>query len=339
MEDTNSRIDLLEVEDGDLVKEGELIWQGDITKIPHLPYLKKQETPWDKKPPMIPKNHYTKFGEKILQIIKDKLLEMWILDRTGLFAILIDHSYPRNLEDQSGRTQLIYRLAKDPDELTWAASWLLYKRMGGTLDFQENKEFQIKIESKIPEEYQELQKVQIHQQYMFGTGQITLKRRIMEISLDQADMIKWIGMNKKMINAHSSAIKLLNSKITKMDKLEEKSEKLEKTQKSNMADNKTNLPHPDKETKASSTRTEKDLYQKIERLEKELKTTTKSLKTLLNKEESKKKKGAARFFYNLRKKKPLIKKKEPPNSNRINEASESKESSHSSSQEKSNYSA
>jgi hypothetical protein len=295
--------------------------------------------PWDKKPPMIPKNHYTKFGEKILQIIKNKLLEMWILDRTGLFAILSDHSYPRNLEDQSGRVQLIYRLAKDPDELTWAASWLLYKRMGGTLDFQENKEFPIQIEPKIPEEYQELQKIQKHQQNMFGTGQITLKRRIMEISLDQADMIKWIGMNKKMLNAHSAAIKLLNSNISKMAKLEQDSEKTQKTQKSNMADNKIKLPQEKRETTASSVRTEKELYQKIEKLEKDLKTANKSLNSLLSKEEDKKRKGMARFFYNLRKKKPLAKRRYSPKPNQIKEESESKEDSHSRSQDKSNYSA
>ena len=338
MEDTNSRIDLLEVEDVDLIKEGELIWQGDITKVPHLPYLTKKEMPWDKKPPMIPKNHYTKFGEKVLQIVKDKLLEMWILDRTGLYAILKDHSYPRNLDEQGGRAQLIYRLAKDPDELTWAASWLLYKRMGGTLDFQENKEFPIEIEPKIPEDYQELQRIQKHQQTMFGTGQITLKRRILEIGQEQADMIKWIGINKKLLNAQTNAIKILNNKVNMMAKLDEKNQKSRKVENSNMADNKTNLPQENWETKASSVRTEKDLYQKIEKLEEELKRANKSIKSLQNKEEDKKKKGTARFFYNLRKAKPRVKKRKSPDSNVIEEKSESKEHS-ANSQEKSNYSA
>ena len=337
MEDTNSRIDLLEVEDVDLIKEGELIWQGDITKVPHLPYLIKKEMPWDKKPPMIPKNHYTKFGEKVLQIIKDKLLEMWILDRTGLYAILKDHSYPRNLDEQGGRAQLTYRLAKDPDELTWAASWLLYKRMGGTLDFQENKEFPVEIETKIPEDYQELQKVLKHQQMMYGTGQITLKRRILELGQEQADMIKWIGINKRLLNAQTSSIKLLNNKINSMAKLDEKTQTFKEGGKSNMADKKTNLPQENWETKASSVRTEKDLYQKIEKLENELKRANKSIKSLQKKEEDKKKKGTARFFYNLRKTKPKVKNRKSPDSNTIEEKSESQEHS-SKSQEKSNYS-
>lgn len=336
MEDTNSRIDLLEVEDVDLVKEGELIWQGDITKVPHLPYLNKKEMPWDKKPPILPKNHYTKFGEKILQIVKDKLLEMWILDRTGLYAILMNHSYPRNLEEQGGRAQLTYRLAKDPDELNWAAAWLVYKRMGGTLDLQENKEFPIEIEPKIPEEYQELQKIQENQQMMFGTGQITLKRRILEMGQDQADMIKWIGTNNKLLNAQTKAIKILNNKVNQIAKLDEKSQKTVKDQKSNMADNTTNGPQENWETKASSTKTEKDLFIRIEKLEQETKRITKSFNSLSIREEDKKKKGAARFFYNLRKNKPRVRKRKSLESNTIEEKSESKEHSESSKERSNN---
>ena len=151
-------------------------------------------------------------------------------------------------------------------------------------------------------------------------------------------MIKWIGINKKLLNAQTNAIKVLNNKVNMMAKLDEKNQKSRKDENSNMADNKTNLPQENWETKASSVRTEKDLYQKIEKLEEELKRANKSIKSLQNKEEDKKKKGTARFFYNLRKTKPRVKKRKSPDSNVIEEKSESKEHS-ANSQEKSNYSA
>lgn len=316
MEDTDTKVSLMEVEDRDIERESLLIWKTPLDNVPDLPYLRKEIFPWTKKPPKLPKDHYTKFGEKILNLVKDRLLTLWILDRTALYAILGDHFYPREMNTQSGRATLAYEIANNPEELEWAAAWLIYKRAGGLLDLRETEEFGIEIEENLPEAYQQLQEVEMDKQYLFTSGQICMKRRIAQISQDQSELLKWIGMDHKRGDALTSSLKALNAKLMEIKKWVDNF----KNQKPaiNEGDKKLNINAEVKKEPAvidatdwSSiiSKVEEKMRTKLENVESRLEKNEEKLKTLVNEGEERRKKYQARKFYRIRKRK---KKKNPP---------------------------
>lgn len=296
--DLDTEIDIMEVEDRDLEREGELIWTTPLDEVPALPYLKKDVIPWTKGPPLIPGNHFTEFGKKILELVKNDLLTKWILDRSSLYAILVDHLYPRELDNQSGRANLAYKIAKDPLELEWAAAWLIYKRMGGLLDQREVKEFPCEIEQRLPEDYQRLQEIEDDKQYKFATGQITMKRRIIQISQDQNDLLKWIGMNQKATNAVTAAIKVINQKLnylkSKVDPDPKSKPKNEK------AGEKNDLIGTTERIEAQSTKEYVSLKKELETVKKDLSVLSDKTESLLVRDRDRVKKNLARRFYRLR---------------------------------------
>jgi hypothetical protein len=306
--DLDTEIDIMEVEDRDLEKEGELIWTTPLDDVPALPYLRKEIIPWTKGPPLIPENHFTEFGKKILELVKNDLLTKWILDRSSLYAILGDHFYPRELDTQGGRANLAYKIAEDPLELEWAAAWLIYKRMGGLLDQREVEEFPCEIEEKIPEEYQRLQEIEDDKQYKFATGQITMKRRIIQISQDQNDLLKWIGMNQKATNAVTAAIKVINQKLnylkTKVDPDPKSKPKIDK------AGEKKNLIGTTVKIEAQSTEEYVSLKKELETVKRDLSVLSGKTESLLVRDRDRVKKNLARRFYRLRQR--IKKKLKPP---------------------------
>ena len=311
--DLDTEVDIMEVEDRDIEKEGELLWKTPLDKVPDLPYLKKDILPWTKGPPIIPDNHFTKFGEKILELVKNDLLTRWILDRSSLYAILGDHFYPRELDTQCGRANLAYKIAKDPLELNWAAAWLMYKRMGGLLDQREVEEFPCEIEKRIPEEYQKLQEIEDDKQYKFATGQITMKRRIIQISQDQNDLLKWIGMNQKATNGVTAAIKVINQKLnylkTKVDP-DPKSKQSTNDGKIKKAGEKKDLISSTEKLDAQSIKEYVSLKKELETVKKELSDLSDKTETLIVRDRDRVKKNLARRFYRLRQR--IKKKLKPP---------------------------
>jgi hypothetical protein len=305
--DLDTEVDIMEVEDRDLEREGELIWKTPLDKVPALPYLRKDILPWTKGPPIIPDNHYTKFGEKILELVKNDLLTKWILDRSSLYAILEDHLYPRELDTQGGRANLAYKIAKDPLELNWAAAWLMYKRMGGLLDQREVEEFPCEIEKRIPEEYQKLQEIEDDKQYKFATGQITMKRRIIQISQDQNDLLKWIGMNQKATNGVTAAIRVINQKLnylkSKVDP-DPKGKPMEK------AGEKKDLSGTTGRIEAQPIKEYVSLKNELETVKKELSDLSGKTEALFVRDRDRVKKNLARRFYRLRQR--IKKKSKPP---------------------------
>ena len=316
MEDTDTQISLMEVENKDIENEGLLIWKTPLDKIPELPYLRKEVLPWTKQPPLLPKDHYTRFGEKLLQLVKDRLLTMWILDRAGLYAILGDHFYPREMDTQSGRVTLAYNLAKNPKELEWAAAWLIYKRAGGLLDLRETEEFEIEVEEKLPEVFQDLQKIQQDKQYHFTSGQISTKRRIVQISQDQGEMLKWIGMNHKKGELLTSTLTALNKKYNELKQKVENFKKMPTSPKTSREEPEKEV---NKETKVKSEKTtdwssivselEQKMRSRLEKIEKRVDNSEINIKSLMVRDQERYRKIQARKFYQLRQKK---RKKLPP---------------------------
>lgn len=316
MEDTDTQISLMEVENRDIENEGLLIWNTPLEEIPQLPYLRKEKLPWTKQPPLLPKDHYTKFGEKLLQLVKDQLLTMWILDRAGLYGILGDHFYPREMDTQGGRVTLAYNLAKNPKELEWAAAWLIYKRAGGLLDLRETEEFEIKVEEKLPEVFQDLQRIEQDKQYHFTSGQISTKRRIVQISQDQGEMLKWIGMNHKKGELLTSTLTALNKKYNELKQKVENFKKLSTSPKTSKEELEKEVK---KETKVKSEKTtdwssivselEQKMRSRLEKIEKRVDNSETNIKSLMAKDQERYRKIQARKFYQLRQKK---KRKLPP---------------------------
>jgi hypothetical protein len=307
----------MEVEDRDLEREGELLWSTPLDDIPTLPYLKKDTLPWTKGPPIIPENHFTKFGEKVLELVKNDLLTKWILDRAALYAILVDHHYPRELDTQGGRANLAYKIAKDPLELKWAAAWLMYKRMGGLLDQREVEEFPCEIDKRIPEDYQKLQEIEDDKQYQFASGQITMKRRIIQISQDQNDLLKWIGLNQKAISAITAAMKVVNQKLnylkSKIDpdpKSKKDTEGGKKIIIKEKAGEKKNLMSTTEYMEAQSTKEYESLKKELETVKKNLSDLSDKTQSLLVRDRERVKKNLARRFYRLRHR--IKKKSKPP---------------------------
>lgn len=311
----DTEVDIMEVEDRDIENEGELLWITPLDKVPDLPYLKKDILPWTKGPPIIPDDHFTEFGKKILELVKNDLLTRWILDRSSLYAILGDHFYPRELDTQSGRANLAYKIAKDPLELNWAAAWLVYKRMGGLLDQREVEEFPCEIEKRIPEEYQKLQEIEDDKQYKFATGQITMKRRIIQISQDQNDLLKWIGMNQKATNGVTAAIKVINQKLnylkSKVD-LDPKSKHSTHGGEdvATKAGEKKDLRGTTERLGAQPIKEYVSLKNELETVKKELSDLSGKTEALFVRDRDRVKKNLARRFYRLRQR--IKKKLKPP---------------------------
>lgn len=297
----------MEVEEKDLEREGELIWSTPLDEIPFLPYLKEDIIPWTKGPPIIPSDHFTAFGKRILKIVEDDLLFKWSMDRTALYAVLDEHAYPRDLDTQSGRANLVYKLATDPLELKWAASWLIYKRMGGLMDLRETEEFECKIDENLPKNFQELQEIAEDKRYSFTTGQISVKRRVAEISHDQNLLIKWIGMNNKAIQAMTAEMVTFNKKL---NYLKLKVEPIQEIKKDIRGGNKNiikiaecgkkdRVPLESKDT-SGLTKEVDTLRTKLETVSTKLSELSGKTLALLRKDEVRTKKNLARKFYQLR---------------------------------------
>ena len=297
----------MEYEEGDLSKEGELLWKGDIDQVPKMPYLKVKNLLWTKKPPIIPE-HFTEFGEKVLKLIEDKLLTMWALDRSGLYAILAEHSYPRDISNIGGRRKLSYEIANNPKELRWAAAWLLYKREGGSMDLEETEMYPIKVETKIPEEFQQLQEMEKDKNYYFTTGQISLKTRITEMGKDRADLIKILGLQKLQL---TKTLNLMKSFYKDIDTLKKKFEESQKVNEDRISvTSSVDKGSKSEETSAQLTQFEEKWEKKLGAIETSLKSQVDKVSSLQEWILERQRKAQARKFYKLRKRK----KKKPPKS-------------------------
>jgi hypothetical protein len=322
MEDSNKdarqdpySINLMEYEEGDLTKEGKLLWTGDIDQVPSTPYLKIKQLPWSKKPPILPK-HFSEFGERILKLIEDQLLTMWALDRAGLYAILAEHSYPRDISDIGGRRKLSYEIASNPNELRWAAAWLMYKREGGSMDLEETEMYPIKVEKMIPEEFQKLQTMEKDKLYHFTTGQISLKTKIMETAKDKADLIKILGMQKLQL---TKTLNLMKSFYKDIESLKKKEEKRQADEDKISLLSSVDKGMKSEETSAQLTQMEEKIEKKLGAIETTLKDQSTKVSNLQEWILERQRKAQARRFYKLRKRQ---KKKLKKNLGKVPEALE-----------------
>jgi hypothetical protein len=289
----------MEYEEGDLSKEAELLWKEDIDQVPKMPYLKVKNLPWSKKPPVIPE-HFTEFGKKILKLIEDQLLTMWALDRAGLYAILAEHSYPRDISDIGGRRKLSFEIASNPSELRWAAAWLMYKREGGSMDLEETEMYPIKVDSKIPDEYQQLQKMEKDKSYYFTTGQISLKTRINEMGKDRADLIKILGLQKLQL---TKTLNLMKSFYKDIEALKKNFEEIKKGNEERISlTESVDKGSKSEETTAQITHLEELVEKKLGAIETSLKDQNTKVSNLQQWILERQRKAQARKFYKLRRK-------------------------------------
>lgn len=295
-------INLMEYEEGDLTKEAKLLWKENIDQVPSMPYLKIKELPWSKKPPIIPK-HFTEFGERILKLIEDQLLTMWALDRAGLYAILAEHFYPRDISNIGGRRKLSYEIAGNPSELRWAAAWLMYKREGGSMDLEETEMYPIKVDKNIPDEFQKLQTMEKDKLYHFTTGQISLKTKIMETAKDKADLIKIFGLQKLQL---TKTVNLMKSFYKDLGILKKKEEKRQAEEEKISLTNSIDKGMKSEETSAQLTQMEEKIEKKLGELETTLKDQHTKVSNLQEWILERQRKAQARKFYKLRKKKKKL---------------------------------
>jgi hypothetical protein len=297
-------INLMEYEEGDLSREAELLWKEDIDQVPKMPYLQKKNLPWSKKPPIIP-DHFTKFGERVRKLIEDQLLTMWALDRSGLYAILAEHSYPRDISDIGGRRKLSFEIANNPNELKWAAAWLLYKREGGSMDLEETGMYPIKADTKIPEEFQKLQQMEKDKTYCFTTGQVSLKTRITEMGKDRADLIKILGLQKLQL---TKTLNLMKSFYKDIETLKKKVEERQKVNEDRISlTESVDKGSKSEETSAQITHLEEIMEKKLGAIETSLKNQNDKVSNLQEWILERQRKAQARKFYKLRKKKKKLK--------------------------------
>ena len=296
-------INLMEYENGDLSKEGKLLWTGDIDQVPSSPYLKVKDLPWSKKPPKI-LNHFTEFGERILKLIEDRLLTMWALDRAGLYAILAEHSYPRDISNIGGRRKLSFEIANNPKELRWAAAWLLYKREGGSMDLEETEMYPIKVDAQIPDEFQKLQQMEKDKNYYFTTGQISLKTRITEMGKDWADLLKILGLQKLQL---TKTLNLMKSFYKDIENLKKKTNEIQKVTEERISiTSSVDKGSKSEETTAHITQIEEKIEKKLSDIETTLKNQDNKVSNLQEWFLERQKKARARKFYKLRKKKKKL---------------------------------
>lgn len=284
-------------------KEGKLLWTGDIDQVPSSPYLKVKDLPWSKKPPKI-LNHFTEFGERILKLIEDKLLTMWALDRAGLYAILAEHSYPRDISNIGGRRKLSFEIASNPKELRWAAAWLLYKREGGSMDLEETEMYPIKVDAQIPDEFQKLQQMEKDKNYYFTTGQISLKTRITEMGKDWADLLKILGLQKLQL---TKTLNLMKSFYKDIENLKKKTNEIQKVTEERISiTSSVDKGSKSEETTAHITQMEEKIEKKLSDIETTLKNQDTKVSNLQEWFLERQKKARARKFYKLRKKKKKL---------------------------------
>jgi len=207
------------------IEEAETIWKTDLDLLPDRDYINSPIRNWENPPPEILDNDFKEFGLKLISLVKEELLRLWILNRSDLFAILKEHSFPRPLRNKEERHELMINLAKNEGELKWAAVWLIWKRVGGILEDKEEKVFKGKINEKIPNEYQELQKINRKESQDFVKGNTFTRLRIAELGEENLRILDCLGINNNILNRTIAAIKLLNKDLIT---LKESKEKLEK---------------------------------------------------------------------------------------------------------------
>ena len=164
-----------------MIEEAENIWDIDLDQLPKKQYTQSNIRLWKIPPPEIDEKEFKKFGLRIISLIEEELLRLWILNRSDLFANLKEHFYPRPLESKEDRHNLIMKFASDEKELRWAAVWMIWMKIGGLLEVKEEEFFEEKIDESIPAEYQELQKLNRKESEDFLKGNTYTRIRIAEL--------------------------------------------------------------------------------------------------------------------------------------------------------------
>lgn len=262
-----------------VIEEAEVVWKTDLDLLPNRDYIKSYKRSWQVPPPEINDEEFKEFGLKIISLIEEEILRLWILNRSELFAMLKENFYPRPLEDRDDQHKLIMKIAKDKKELRWAAVWLIWKKIGGLLEKKEEEFFNEEIDESIPAEYQELQKINRKESEDFLKGKTYMRIRITELGNENLNTIKWLGKNNAMISMAISAIKLLNKDITNL-----KVELEKKIQGLIDEENVLKKRWDDLNEKKNEKDLIKELKIRLENLEKEL-TQVGSLKNILHRKD------------------------------------------------------
>lgn len=207
------------------IEEAEIIWNIDLDLLPDRTYINSPIVNWKNPPPAINDNDFKEFGLKLISLIEEEILRLWILNRSDLFAILKEHSYPRPLNNKEERHKLMVNLAENKKELKWAAVWLIWKRVGGILEDKEEKVFKGIINANIPNEYQELQKINRKESQDFLIGNTFTRLRIAELGEENLRILDCLGINNKILNRSIAAIKLLNKDLIELKEAKLKLEK------------------------------------------------------------------------------------------------------------------
>lgn len=195
------------------IEEAENIWKIDLDLVPDREYINSPIRSWDNPPPKIDDKDFQVFGLKMISLIEDEILRLWILNRSDLFAILKEHAYPRPLIEREERQKLLLNLARNKDELKWAAIWLIWKKIGGFLEEKEKVVFKGEVSENIPIEYQELQKTNRKESEDFLNGKRSTRIRIAEIGEENLKIFKCLGLNNNILNKTIAAVKLLNKDL------------------------------------------------------------------------------------------------------------------------------
>ena len=199
-----------------MIEEAENIWDIDLDQLPKKQYTQSNIRLWKIPPPEIDEKEFKKFGLRIISLIEEELLRLWILNRSDLFANLKEHFYPRPLESKEDRHNLIMKFASDEKELRWASVWMIWMKIGGLLEVKEEEFFEEKIDESIPAEYQELQKLNRKESEDFLKGNTYTRIRIAELGNENLNTLSLLGKNNLMINKAISEIKLLNKDIIEL---------------------------------------------------------------------------------------------------------------------------
>ena len=198
----------------EMIEEAENIWKIDLDQLPNKEYTQSNTRLWKIPPPEIDEKEFKKFGLRIISLIEEELLRLYILNRSELFANLKEHFYPRPLESKEDRHNLIMKFASDEKELRWAAVWMIWRKIGG---FKEEEFFEEKIDESIPAEFQELQKVNRKESEYFVKGNTSTRIRIGNENLNK--------IKELVDNALKSKLELLNENLINLKKRLEDLEK------------------------------------------------------------------------------------------------------------------
>ena len=209
-----------------------------------------------------------------------------------------------------------YEIASNPNELRWAAAWLMYKREGGSMDLEETEMYPIKVEKMIPEEFQKLQTMEKDKLYHFTTGQISLKTKIMETAKDKADLIKILGMQKLQL---TKTLNLMKSFYKDIESLKKKEEKRQADEDKISLLSSVDKGMKSEDTSAQLTQMEEKIEKKLGAIETTLKDQSTKVSNLQEWILERQRKAQARRFYKLRKRQ---KKKLKKNLGKVPEALE-----------------